>query len=312
MKYGLNSLNKWYGILLAFLLVCSGILLTKEACAHEGIFGFVYTTETLPQGKWELEQVYQEKYGKNHGTYANSFFRTELEYGFTDHFQGSVYVNSRYVHAYKNNSDGTTGGEDVPDDADPKKSFSKYKLETVSFEGIYRLLSPYKDSFGFALYLEPAVGPDKYEIEPKLLFQKNFFDDRLIMAFNMTWEMEWARNKEREENGVELFSWEREMEFQNNLGVSYSLAGNWRAGVEFQNVNKFGTFSLRAIEHNAYFLGPDVHYANKDFWMTGAVLFQLPFAHGHSEEQRDAIESGRIFGHEREAVQLSIKTGWNF
>ena len=306
MKCDWNSWikSKWQGVFLASFLACAGILFTREASAHEGIFGFVYTTETLPKGKWELEQVYQGKYGKTHGSYAHSFFRTELEYGFTDNFQGSVYINSRHVYANKNNSDGTTGGEDVPEGADPHKSYNKYKFETVSFEGIYRLLSPYKDPFGFALYLEPAVGPDKYEIEPKLLFQKNFLDDRLIVAYNFVWEMEWARNKKS--------VWEHEMEFQNNLGASYRLSDNWRGGVEFQNVNKFGTFSLRDIEHNAYFLGPNVHYAQKDYWITTAVLFQLPFAHGHSEEQRGAIEGGRIFGHEREAVQLSVKMGWNF
>ncbi len=280
MKNSWNSWNrsKWCGVFLASFLVCTGTFLTSEAIAHEGIFGFVYTTETLPQGKWELEQVYQGKYGKNHGTYSNSFFRTELEYGFTDKFQGSVYLNSRYVHADKNNADGTTGGEDVPEDADPNNSFSEFKFETVSFEGIYRLLSPYKDPFGFALYLEPAVGPDKYEIEPKLLLEKNFLDDRLIVAYNLVWEMEWARKKEKEVNGVELSVWEHEMEWQNVLGASYRLADNWRGGVEYQNVNKFGTFSLRDIEHNAHFLGPNVHYANKDFWTTGTVLFQLPTA----------------------------------
>ncbi len=292
-------------LFLKFLFLSGIFIFAETAQAHENIFSFVYTTETLPKGKWELEQVYQGKYGKNHGSYANSLFRTELEYGVTDNFQGSVYINSRYVYANKNNSNGTTGGEDVPDDADPNQSFSKYKFETVSFEGIYRLLSPYKDPFGFALYLEPAFGPNKYEIEPKLLFQKNFLEDRLIVAFNTAWEMEWARDKEGDE-------WEHEMEFQNTLGASYRLTDHWMAGLEFQNVNKFGTFSLRDIEHNAYFLGPNVHYFNKKFWTTAAVLFQLPLAHGYSQGQRDAIEGGRIFGHEREAVQLGIKMGWNF
>ncbi len=304
--------RKRLGVLLAFFLTFNGTFLIKEALAHENVFGFMYTTETLPKGEWELEQVYQGKYGKNHGSYANSFFRTELEYGFTDNFQGSVYINSRSVHANKNNPDGTTGGEDVPDDADPNKNFSEYKFETVSFEGIYRLLSPYKDPFGLAIYLEPAVGPDQYEVEPKLFFQKNFLEDRLIVALNMAWEMEWARNKEGEDNGVEQFEWEHEMESQNTLGASYRLVDHWRGGVEFLNVNKFGTFSLRDIEHNAYFLGPNLHFANQAFWTTAAVLFQLPWARGHSEEQRDAIEGGRIFGHEQEALRVNVKMGWNF
>src|SRR6185295_3411682 len=139
---------------LILVLFVSCAFVPGKVSAHESIFGFAYTTETLPQGKWEAEQIYQGKYGKNHGTYSNSLFRTELEYGFTDNFQGSVYLNSRHVYANKNNADGTTGGENVPEDADPNSSFSEYKFETVSFEGIYRLLSPYKDPFGLALYFE--------------------------------------------------------------------------------------------------------------------------------------------------------------
>ncbi len=307
-------MNSFWKNLFVMMFVSLGFcsMISSKSEANEGIFGFAYTTETLPKGKAELEQTYAGRYGKNHGSYSNSFFRTELEYGVTDNLQAAVYFNSRYVHANKNNADGTTGGEDVPDDANPNKSYSKFKFETVSFEGIYRLLSPYKDPFGFAVYLEPSVGPDKYEIEPKLLFQKNFFEDRLVVVLNMGWEMEWARNVTEEVNGIEMTEWEHEMEFQNVLGASYQVFSNWRAGVEFQNVNKFGTFSLRDIEHNAYFLGPNIHYASQDFWVTGALLFQLPMAHGHSQDQRDAIENGRIFGHEQEALKLNVKLGWNF
>ena len=108
--------SKVWRVLLASFLICDGIFFMREASAHENIFGFSYTTETLPQGKWELEQVYQGRFGKHHGNYSNSFFRTELEYGFTDRFQGSVYVNSRYVRANKNNSDDPILAQDWRDD----------------------------------------------------------------------------------------------------------------------------------------------------------------------------------------------------
>ncbi len=295
----------FFSVLLYAWITC----LPVKASAHENIFGFVYLTETLPRGKWEVEQVYEGKYGKHQGRYANSYFRTELEYGVTDRFQASAYVNTRHVYAHKNNVDGTTGGENVPDNRDSDQKYNRYKFESISLEGIYQLLNLYKDPIGLALYLEPAFGSKKYEIEPKLLFQKNFLEDRLVLALNIAWEMEWAR--EKDEEGM-LSKWEHEMEYQNTLGASYLFAQNWRAGVEFQNVNKFGTFSLHDAEHSAYFLGPDLHYANKNYWITGAVLFQLPVAHGFSEEQREIIQGGRIFGHERSAVQLNVKMGWSF
>ena len=49
-----------------------------------------------------------------------------------------------------------TGGEDVHADHDPTKPFDSYHFESVSFEAIYRLLSPYKDPIGLALYFEPS------------------------------------------------------------------------------------------------------------------------------------------------------------
>ena len=201
-----------------FIILCiAALAVTPSVFASEGLFGYSYTTDTLPKGKWEVEQTYWGKYGKSHGSYANSLFRTEFEYGVTDNFQTAIYFNNRHVHANKDNRDGTTGGENVPADADPNSSYNKFKFETVSLEGIYRLLSPYKDPIGLALYLEPAVGPDKYSVEPKLLLQKNFLDDKLVFAINTAWEMEWAKEKEADGS---MSDWKHEMEWENTTGVS--------------------------------------------------------------------------------------------
>ena len=61
-----------------FLILALLFNLVTSVRADENVFGFVYTTETLPKGTWEVEQIYVGKYGKNHGSYANSFFRKEL------------------------------------------------------------------------------------------------------------------------------------------------------------------------------------------------------------------------------------------
>ncbi len=280
--------------------------------AHESLFGYSYTTDTLPKGRWEFEQSTNGKYGKNHGSYVNSLFRTEVEYGVTDNFQSAFYVNSRHVYANKNNHDGTTGGENIPDLDGRRESYNKFKFETISLEFIKRILSPYTHPIGFALYLEPAWGPDKYSIEPKLIFQKNFLEDRLVLAVNNTWEIEWEKEIEAEEGEPEKKDWEKEMEFENTIGLSYRFADRWFGGVEFRNHNEFSSFSLRDIEHNAYFLGPNVHYASKNFWWTGTVLFQLPFAKGYTTKQQNVIDGGKIFGKEHESVEFRLKLGWNF
>ncbi len=292
------------------LIFCMGaIVVASPAFAGEGLFGYSYTTDTLPKGKWEFEQTYQGKYGKAEGRYSNSLYRTEFEYGVTDNFQTALYFNNRHVYAKGDNRDGTTGGEDVAGNADTNKSYNKFKFETVSLEGIYRILSPYKDPIGFAVYLEPAVGPDKYSIEPKLILQKNFLDDKLVFAVNMSWEMEWERDKEVDGS---ISDFGHEMEWENTAGVSYQFVNNWWAGMEFRNHQEFDAFRLGNMEHSAYFLGPNVHYGGKDFWITTALLFQLPAARGLNEEQRDEIVHGKIFGNEHESVELRAKVGFPF
>jgi hypothetical protein len=76
----------------------------------------------------------------------------------TDNFQLAIYLNHHYVHANDdvpaedparpgNRLPGAyeTGGEDVHAGHNPATPFDSYHFESVSLEGIYRLLSPYKD-----------------------------------------------------------------------------------------------------------------------------------------------------------------------
>ena len=62
-----------------------------------------------------------------------------------------------------------TGGEDVHAGHDPSTPFDSYHFESVSFEAIYRVLSPYKNPIGLAFYFEPAVGDQETKLEWKVL-----------------------------------------------------------------------------------------------------------------------------------------------
>jgi len=126
--------------------------------ADEAIFAWTYTTDLLPKGRWEFEQWVTSRWEKEHGTYSVLDFREELEYGLTDDFQIALYLNHHYVNANDDfpaedpNRAGhrlpgvyETGGEDVHAGHNPATPFDSYHFESVSFEAIYRLLSPYKD-----------------------------------------------------------------------------------------------------------------------------------------------------------------------
>jgi uncharacterized protein DUF6662 len=286
------------------------------ARAGEALFGYVYTTDLHPRGTWEFEQWATAALGKSRGDYNRFFQREELEYGVTDDFQLAAYVNWFHVTAERDGVDGTTSGPVVPEDVDPTRRYSATKFHSVSLEGIYRLLSPYKDPFGLALYVEPTIGPDIRELEGKLILQKNFLDDRLVWAANVSFAPEW----ERESGNHSLDAadpgsrrrWGKAIEVEFTTGLSYRLAPGWFAGLEFRNHNELEGHSLSHPEHSAFFLGPNVHFARGPVWVTLTVLPQLPLAATYTAEQRDERVGGKIFGDEHEQVEVRFRFGWTF
>jgi len=168
-------------MLIASCIACA--LASPQAQADENLWGYTYGSETLPKGGWEFYQWATWRTGKAEGTYDAVDLRTEFEYGITDRFQASGYLNTVYQNI---NNTGTNA----------------FAFQGVSLEFKYALTSPYKDPIGVALYFEPSYSRvDKesgqsgteYELEPKIIVQKNFLEDQLIAAVNLTAEFEWER-----------------------------------------------------------------------------------------------------------------------
>src|SRR5215472_16062412 len=168
-------------------------LLTRisQAQADENLFGYTYTADVLPKRKWELEQWVTDRVGKESGTFSATDFRTELEYGFTDRLQGSIYLNYNYFYVH-----------DAVASSGPLENRNFFGVNGVSSEWKYQILSPFKDSFGLTLYLEPGYSTieasdgsrhQEIELESKLILEKHWLDDALINAFNYTVEPEWEK-----------------------------------------------------------------------------------------------------------------------
>jgi len=150
--------------------------------AEESQFGYAYTTDLLPKGAKELEQWATWRHQKISGYFDQIDARTEFEYGLADNLQTAIYANYAWSRAYHNGPFGATTppepfSYDIPG---PDEHYSATRFVGVSGEIIYRALSPYTDALGVAFYEEPTVGPGFYELETKLILQKNFLDDRLI------------------------------------------------------------------------------------------------------------------------------------
>ena len=168
---------------------------------------------------------------------------------------------------------------------------------------IYRLMNPITDSFGLALYVEPVYGPDTWELEMKLLLQKNFIDDRLIVAGNT------STSFERNVGKVDI---ERATELDLTLGASYRFRENWSAGVEFRNHNEFAGYGYYYQDHATYFLGSNLHYATQNYWVTAAWRHQLPWANPRKPDQEEAVVDGRIYSDEHARNEFIVKVGVPF
>lgn len=254
---------------LVLSLLVLPLVASVPAQAGEGLFSRVYTTETVPKGHFELEQIVRRRSGRAFGSYSAFDLRTEFEYGITDNFQAAFYVNYGHLNA---------AGAPDDDDPDGATGFTRTTsyLQGYSFEFIYRLLSPITDPVGLAFYMEPEIHlhdphnglqySHTYSTEYRILLQKNFLDDQLILAFNTVLEIEFIRFLGQD-------NWRGELDWNNELGASYRVAPNWYLGLELRNHNEIGDF--RKHEHSVYWAGPAIHYGGPKLWATLGIMKQI-------------------------------------
>ena len=242
-------------------------LITAPLFADESPFGYLYTTDTPTKGEWEYEQWNTVRSGKVGGSYTALDLRNEFEYGVTQSFSAAFYLNSTYL-----NTRGVTDPDDstanLPDQSD-------FDVDGVSVELKGRVLDPEKDPFGFLLYVEPELGvrdpltgADKVEraLECKLVLEKDLLNDRLVLVSNITFEPEWER-----QDGMGS----KELKSEYSVGAAYRVCGGWTAGLEALNRKKYDDQDLGQQSASAYFLGPSIHYADKEWWATFTFLPQL-------------------------------------
>jgi len=261
------------------LLVASLLTSFLAARADERLFTYVQEAEVLPKGGLEFEQWLTHRRSKANGVFAAWDFREELEYGLTDRLTVAGYLNFKSTH-----SEGVTGQTDE----------SGTEFEGVSTELKYQLLNPNTKPIGVLLYGEATYNGHEFELEQKLVLQKNF-GEKWVAAFNITLEEEWAFTST---------DTEEELALELTAGLAYKLNSHWSVGVEGRNHRVFAPgldFSHRVA--NAWFVGPNVHYASGKWW---ATLTVLPQVHG-SPDTRNGLEL-----EEHEKIEVRMISGITF
>jgi len=280
-------------LVLALGIVSAGVFAAR---GDENLFGYTYTSDVLPKGKWEVEQWMTARVGKESGSFLGTDLRTEIETGLTDHLQASLYLNYNYFYAH----------DAVASDG-PLENKNFFGVSGTSAEFKYQVLSPYKDSFGFALYLEPGYGTiepadgsrhQEIELEGKLILEKHWLDDMLVGTFNYTLEPEWAKNE-----GDTAFHVALKME--GATGLAYRIAPRWYAGLETRVQTEFADADFNRSEFVAAFVGPALHYGTERWW---ATLTVLPQVWGWP----DAQGTGGLTLSDHERLEMRLKFGLNF
>ena len=278
---------------------CAGLglfLCAAALRADENPFGYSYTTDVLPKGKWELEQWVTGRVGKESGSFAGTDFRTEIETGLTDRLQAALYLNYNYF--YIRNAKGSS---------ESLHNRNRFGVSGTSVEFKYQVLSPYKDAFGLAFYLEPGYGTiesanggrhQEIELEGKIILEKHWREDTVIGVFNYTLEPEWAKGA-----GDSGFNVALKMEWSG--GVSYRIAPRWFAGVETHVQTQFAGADLDKAQFVVVYAGPAVHYASERWWATLSVQPQL---WGWPDQQG----TGGLHLDDHERLEVRLKLGFNF
>lgn len=288
------------GLTLSALVVCT-LLTSKLVIADENNWGYVYGADTLPKGQSELYLWATDRRHKETGKYNAQDYQLELEHGFTDKLQGSVYLLGS-SHEIKGSAPLDQNGN--PEYGDIKRSGITGAKASIK----WNILSTYKDPIGLSLYLEPGYNnrfkisgekQDEYSLEAKLILQKNFLDDTLLWATNLTLE---AERRKLQGSGN---NWEDELEVEVTSGLSYRFAPNWWAGAEMRYHSEYPDWrETFEREHYAIFLGPNIHWGSEKYWATLTYMENIVGAPHAQDDIRHLME------HERHEIRL--KLGYNF
>lgn len=276
--------------------VCA-LLISQFSFAGESLWVYTQGVDTLPKGEVEFKLNTVSRVGKKSGSYRFHDIRPEIEYGVTDKLTLSAEV-MYFQHSYDIPEDGPGPMSDTG-----KLSGGKYSGYELSAK--YNVYSVYKDGFGLSFgigwedrdrYRLDGADIDQTALVTTIYLQKNFMDDLLSTAVTLKNEFE-----RRKSGAGDDFVLEEEFAIDFAAGISYRIAPKWNVGVEFRHQSGYlsplvagsngtlieddpsldqsnfdlGNFKIGSQHQNGNYFGPTVHYAEKDWWVTAGVLWQV-------------------------------------
>jgi hypothetical protein len=311
-------------------------LAAQTAKSEENLWVYTKGTDTRPQGSYELKLSNITRLDKGSGQYTFHDIRPEIEYGITDHFTVGAELLF-FDHDYS--VDDEIGPMNETQEDEPNGRFQKTQFAGYELAAKYNVLSPYKDALGLSFglgyerrlrYRLDGAKINQHSYTGTVLLQKNWLDDTLVLAFNGKTELE------RRKSGSVL---EEEIAFDLSAGISYRTAPKHFIGLEIRSQSDYlnpqdyseagnsadgydekgysadlqrsswdlSDFRLGTQHQIGTYFGPTYHYAEKNWWITTGILFQI--AGGGS--QHSYRSNGKNFD-EHERVHIGLTYGYEF
>ena len=273
----MRQFSKWLVMVMAV-----GTLRVATAMATERYFTYTYEPEVFPQGASEFEQWVTLRTQRNDQVGQRNYnlweLREEFEYGVTDNYSVSLYLN--------------TSAESFRDPV-TSADHSHFRFDGVSIENRYMVLNPAEHAVGLTLYLEPRFAGDEAEVEEKIILGQRIGDWK--WAFNLGHATEWSDNLHTTEGEVEA-----------DFGLTRQLNKRWSVGFELRDHNELPDYSF--WENTAVFVGPVATYTQEKWW---ATLTVMPQVYGNNfQGNPDGNHAFDLEGHERVNVRLILGIGF--
>lgn len=258
------------------------VLGLAPAAATERLFTYSYEPETMPKSGMEYEQWVTLRSGRNRAVGQENFnlweLREELEYGLTDNYTMSLYLN-----------------ESSESFRDPvtSENYSDFRFDGISLENKYLVLNPAEHAVGLSLYLEPRFAGDEAEVEQKIILGQRHGDWK--WALNFTHATEWEDNLRETEGEAEI-----------SVAIARQLSPRWSVGIEARDHNELPNYEK--WENTALYVGPVVAYRREKWW---AALTVMPQVFGANfDGNPDGNSHLDLQGHERWNARLILGFGF--
>ncbi len=230
-------------------------------------FIFNYESNNLGPGERDLETYTWYQFGRDY-FYSAMNQSIEFEAGLDEGVQSSLYVN--FTQRFADQGNGAQLDTTGP------------VLDGISNEWKFKLMDSSADAFGLGLYFEPEFEPDDFELETKIIVDKNM--GSWLWTFNLLASPTFDYTDTNES-----------LLIRPSFGAGYFLSNSVFIGIEAMDENFYDNQPMRSVLS----MGPCIQYSGKNWWVELCFMPQLASigstALDYTDSQRDQIAVATSF-----------------